>query len=135
MKKIKVMCFGTFDVLHPGHLSYLQQAKAFGGCLIVVIARDKTKKLQNKPLLFNEKERLKIIQALKIVDEAILGDLNDKLRIIKNKRPDVLCLGYDQEADENKLKEELAGLNLFPRIKRMKPCQADKYKSSLLKKL
>lgn len=128
------MCFGTFDILHPGHLNYFQQAKKLGNYLIVVIARDKTKEKQNKKTLFNEKERLEIIKNLKIVDEAVLGDLNDKLKVVKEKKPDVLCLGYDQKIDENKLNEGLAKLNLFPKIKRMKAYQEKKYKSGLIKK-
>ena len=133
--RTKVMCFGTFDLLHPGHLVYLQQAKKHGSHLIVVIARDKTKKLQKKKTLFSEKERLKIIQNLRIVNEAVLGSLNDKLKVIKDKKPDVLCLGYDQEVNEKKLQEELSKSNLFPKLKRMKPYKENKYKSSLLKKL
>jgi FAD synthetase len=128
------MCFGTFDILHPGHLNYFQQAKKHGNHLIVVVARDETKKLQNKPTQFNENERLNTVRNLEIVDEAVLGNLNNKLKIIQEKKPDILCLGYDQEVDEDKLKEELTKLNLFPEIKRMKPYQENKYKSSLLKK-
>ena len=59
--------------------------------------------------------------------------IEDKYKIIKEKNPDFLCLGYDQEIDENKLKEELVKLNLFPEIKRMNPYQEDKYKSSLIR--
>jgi len=126
-----VMCFGTFDLLHLGHLNYFQQAKKFGNHLVVVIARDKTKQQQKKSTLFNEKERLKIIQNLKIVNEAVLGDLNDKLKVIKDKKPDILCLGYDQEVNENELKK------MFPtiEIKRMQPYWENKYKSSKIKKL
>lgn len=131
MNNKKVMCFGTFDILHPGHLNYFQQAKKHGNYLIVVIARDKTKKLQNKLIVFNEKERLKTIQNLEIVDEAVLGNLNDKLKVIKDKKPNVLCLGYDQPIKIKTLKQE------FPliKIKRMKPYKEHKYKSSLLRKL
>lgn len=126
-----VMCFGTFDLLHPGHLNYFQQAKKHGNHLIVVLARDKTKKQQNKSVLFKEKERIKIIQNLSIVDEAVLGDLKDKLKVIKDKQPNIICLGYDQEADENELRKKFPSIQ----IKRMNPYQEKKYKSSLLKKI
>jgi FAD synthetase len=134
MNNKKVMCFGTFDILHPGHLNYFQQAKKYGDYLIVVIARDKTKKLQNRQTIFNEKERVQIIQNLKLVDEAVLGSLNNKLKVINDKKPDILCLGYDQEINKDKLKQGLAKSNLFPIIKRLKPYKEHKYKSSLLKK-
>ncbi len=126
-----IICFGTFDHLHPGHLNYFQQAKQLGDYLIVVVARDKN---INRKTTFNEDERLIEVKKVEIVDEAVLGDLEDRYKVIKEKQPDVLCLGYDQEVDENKLKEELAKLNLFPKIKRMNAYQEEKYKSSLFRK-
>ena len=126
----KVICFGTFDHLHKGHLNYFSQAKELGDYLIVVVARDKN---TNRETTFNEEERLAEVKKVNIVDEAVLGDVEDKYKIIKEKKPAVLCLGYDQEIDEDKLKEELTKLNLFPEIKRMKSFQEDKYKSSLFR--
>jgi FAD synthetase len=125
-----VICFGTFDHLHQGHLNYFSQAKSLGDYLIVVVARDKN---TDKETTHNEEERLNEVKKQKIVDEAILGDLEDKYKVIKEKEPDILCLGYDQEVDETKLKEDLAKLNLHPEIKRMKAYQEDKYKSSLIR--
>ena len=66
------MCFGTFDLLHLGHLNYFQQAKKYGNYLIVVIARDQTKKDQHKETIFTEQERLELVRNLKMVDEAQL---------------------------------------------------------------
>jgi len=134
-KKIKVMCFGTFDLLHPGHLNYLKQAKKHGNYLIVVIARDKTKKKQKKSTLFNEKERLSLIQSLSLVDLAVLGSLHDPLQVIKKFNPDILCLGYDQPLKISQLKEKLKELNLFPKIKRLSSYRGYKYKSTKLKQL
>jgi FAD synthetase len=125
-----VICFGTFDHLHKGHLNYFQQAKRFGDYLIVIVARDKN---TNRKTTFDEQERLVVVKKQEIVNEAILGDLEDKYKVIKDKQPNILCLGYDQDIDEIKLKEDLAKLNLFPEIKRMKPFQEDKYKSSLFR--
>ena len=72
-----VMCFGTFDLLHLGHLHYFQEAKKHGDYLIVVIARDITKKKQHKKVLFSEQERQKLVQSSKLVDEAVLGYPDD----------------------------------------------------------
>ena len=129
----KVMCFGTFDLLHLGHLNYFQQAKRYGDHLTVVIARDVTKKKQNKDVLFTEEERLKLIQNIRIVDEAVLGYPDNHFRIIEEKTPDVICLGYDHKVDEQEIKIKLASLNLYPIIKRMKPYDPEKHKSTLLK--
>lgn len=129
----KVMCFGTFDLLHLGHLNYFQQAKEHGDHLIVVIARDETKKKQGKEVLFTEEERLKVVRNLGIVDEAVLGHLGNHLKIIQEKNPDIICLGYDHNIGELELREKLSLLNLHPEIRRMKPYNPDKYKSTLLK--
>ena len=126
-----VICFGTFDHLHKGHLNYFQQAKELGDYLIVVVARDKN---TNRKTTYSEEERLMEVKKVEIVNEAILGDLEDKYNVIKEKKPDVLCLGYDQDIKEEKLKEDLAKFNLFSKIVRMKAFQEDKYKSSLFRK-
>ena len=125
-----VICFGTFDVLHLGHLNYFQQAKKYGNYLIVVIAREVNAK---KKLVFSEKERLELIKHLKIVDEAVLGDKKDFLKIIEQKKPAVICLGYDHQIEIKELKEKLNQRGLNPEIKRMKSYQQSKYKSSLIK--
>ena len=126
----KVMCFGTFDLFHLGHLKYFQQAKSYGNHLTVVISRDKNVK---KNLVFNEQERLELIKQLKIVDEVILGNESDYLQVIEEKNPSVVCLGYDQPIQEEDLKQELANRGLNPEIKRMKSYNHEKHKSSLIK--
>ncbi len=131
--KKKVMCFGTFDVLHLGHLDYFKQAKKFGSYLIVVVARDKTKKAQKKKILFSEKERLGLVKNLKIVNEAVLGHHKSFLKIIKEKKPNFVCLGYDHKIKEKKLSEKLVELRLKCKVKRMKAYKKHKYKSSKIK--
>ena len=127
------MCFGTFDLLHLGHLSYFQQAKEYGDHLIVVVARDATKVKQQKEIIFTEKERLTFLSALRVVDEAVLGDQEDHFKIIIEKKPDVICLGYDHPVSEARLQEELAKRKFFPKIVRAKPYQPDRQKSSVLR--
>ncbi len=120
----KVLCFGTFDLLHIGHLHYFQQAKKQGTHLTVVIARDKTNK---KSLIFSEQERLKLIQNLKIVDQAILGYHEDHFKIIEELKPDIIFLGYDHPKLEDKLAR-------FPaKILRGTPYKESTQKSSKIK--
>lgn len=128
-----VMCFGTFDILHLGHLNYFRQAKHYGDYLIIVIARDKTKLDQGKRTLFNEEERRQLVQSQKIVDEAVLGYPGNHYRIILEKKPDVICLGYDHPITEEELREELAKRGLFPKIVRAKPYHPETQKSTLIK--
>ena len=130
----KVMCFGTFDLLHLGHLNYFEQAKEHGDYLMVVIARDETKRKQNKNILFSEEERLKLIQSLKIVDEAFLGNADNHFKIIVEKKPNLICLGYDHAISEQVLREKLISLGVKAKVLRMQPYQEGKQKSSRMRK-
>ncbi len=128
----KVMVFGTFDILHPGHINFFKQAKGQGDYLIIVVARDlNVKKIKGKFPLNSEQTRMNEIKKTGIADEAVLGRLNDWFGLIEEKKPDTICLGYDQK-DFN-LKEELKKRNLNIEIIRLKPYKNKKYKSSKLK--
>lgn len=99
-----VMAQGVFDVLHPGHLHYLQDSRRLGDRLVVVIARDSRVK-DRKNLVFSEDERREMVEALEMVDEVILGVEGDIYRTVEKVDPDVITLGYDQEHDEEEVKE------------------------------
>jgi len=129
----KVMCFGTFDLVHLGHLNYFYQAKKYGDYLIVVVARDKTKQKQDKEIVFTENERLELIKNLKIVDETVLGNEENHFKIIEDKKPDVICLGYDHSIEEEDLQDKLLKLRLFPKIVRAKAYHPDKNKTTKIK--
>jgi len=135
MKNKKIMCFGTFDLIHLGHLDYFKQAKKYGDYLFVVIARDKTKQDQEKETVFTELERLELIKNLQIVDEVVLGNQGNHYKIIEEKKPDVICLGYDHPIGENELQENLLSLRLYPEIKRMQPYHEEKNKSTKIKEI
>ena len=133
----KVLVFGTFDILHPGHKYFLKKAKEQagheqGGYLVVVVARDLTVK-QVKKLMpnDNELERLKAVKKLDYVDEAVLGSMgSDKYKIIEEIKPDVICLGYDQKAFVDNLQTELAKRGLKPEIVRIDAYKPEEHKSS-----
>ena len=103
-----VLASGVFDLVHYGHVYFLEEAKKAGGKharLLVIIARDKTvEKLKGKPPILQEEQRRAIVASLKPVDEAILGreefDMNEELREI---RPDIVAVGYDQEQIEKQV--------------------------------
>ncbi|MFQ6123412.1 MAG: adenylyltransferase/cytidyltransferase family protein [Candidatus Heimdallarchaeota archaeon] len=108
----KVCAFGTFDVLHLGHLRYLEAAKRLGGThseLIVVVARDSSvKEIKGRAPVFPEQHRVTLVAELKPVDRAVLGDEDpDKFKIIETLKPHILAIGYDQWVDLNYLREEL----------------------------
>ena len=130
-----VMCFGTFDILHDGHLSYFGQAKKYGDELIVVIARDSSSKSEGKEPVHTEEERLKKVALVPLVDKVIMGNEGDRLQIVISEKPDVIVLGYDQKVDEEKIKERLAEHGLHPQIIRAKAYQPEKYKSTFLREM
>ncbi len=97
----KVLATGVFDLIHPGHILFLEKAKKIGGKnskLIVVIARDSNVlKFKGVKPIFNEKIRKKIVSSLKPVDIAILGFKEFSIeKIIKKIKPDIIVFGYDQ---------------------------------------
>lgn len=129
-----VMAFGSFDVLHPGHLYFLRQAKKQGDKLMVVIARDSTfKKIKNQEPKYTERERLEHVRAIPAVDKAMLGYEADPYEIIEEINPDVICLGYDQNSFAENLKEKLKQRGMEPKILRLGAYKEHIYKSSKLK--
>ena len=129
-----VMCFGTFDLIHLGHLDYFKQAKQFGDFLVVVIARDKTAlKTKGRLPKYSEEERLAKVANLGLVNKVVLGNVDDVYKVIKDEQPDIIALGYDQKFFVDKLKQKLEDFGLDSSIVRMKAFKPEKYKSSKLK--
>ena len=101
-KEIIVLASGVFDLLHLGHVRFLEAAKKTGGQgakLVVVVARDNTveKKKGRKPIM-PESQRCALVASLKVVDEAILGYEDfDMGKVIERIRPDIIALGYDSD--------------------------------------
>jgi FAD synthetase len=97
-----VLATGVFDLLHTGHLRFLEESKRKGGPrskLVVVVARDKTVlRRKGKGPIIPEDQRRELVAALRVVDRAILGrEEIDLLGILQEVRPDVVCVGYDQD--------------------------------------
>jgi len=98
-----VLATGVFDLLHIGHLRFLEESKKTGGPhskLVVVVARDKTvRRRKGKGPIVPEDQRRELVAALRVVDRAILGrEEIDLLGILKEVKPDIVCVGYDQDA-------------------------------------
>lgn len=122
---VRVLATGTFDLLHPGHLLYLSDAKALGDELYVIVARDSTIKHKPKPII-PEGQRLAMVQALRIVDEALLGDEQDMFKPLREINPDIIALGKNQFFKENELEAQLRahGINAkVVRVQSFKECE------------
>jgi len=101
----RVMAQGVFDILHPGHIYYLEESAKLGDELYVVIARDSRVK-ERKDLVMNERERLALVDALEVVNEARLGTEEDIYDILGSIRPNILTIGHDQPYDIEEIKEQ-----------------------------
>ncbi len=134
-KQIVVLASGVFDLLHYGHVKFLEEAKKLGGenaKLVVVIARDSTvvKTKRRKPVV-PENQRRKLVESLKVVDEAVLGMENFNLGdVIQNLRPNIIALGYDQTAMEKQVQEFINRKGLDIRVVRVGKFSADELDSS-----
>ncbi len=131
----KVLAFGTFDNLHPGHINFLTQASQKGEFLSVIISRDDTvKKVKKKPPVYPEKTRQRKVARLGLADQIIIGDKKDPYQKIKNIRPDVICLGYDQRVFTKGLTSWLKRNKMKVKIVRLKPFHKNLFKSSKVDK-
>jgi FAD synthetase len=97
-----VLATGVFDLLHLGHLRFLEESKRKGGpgsMLVVVVARDKTVfRRKGRGPVFPEDQRRELVASLRVVDRAILGrEEIDLLGILREIKPDIVSVGYDQD--------------------------------------
>ncbi len=103
-----VVASGTFDLLHLGHVRFLEEAKKAGGKdakLIVIVARDSTVKARKgKTTVMPEDQRRALVESLRVVDEAILGLEDFSIEeVIEKIKPDVVAVGYDQDGIEKEV--------------------------------
>ena len=115
----KVMASGVFDILHPGHLRYLQEARDQGDELVVVVGTDVTVRGRKHEPITPENMRLELISALKMVDQAYLGSDGDMFGVVERIHPDIIALGYDQDFDEREIEKTLLKRGLKVRVVRM----------------
>lgn len=135
-KAQRVLVFGTFDLLHPGHLSFLRQARDLARELYVVVARDNnSEKLKGRKPVQNEELRLNAVAKLPFVTKALLGqiELNHRYQLVNEISPNIIALGYDQFLLTTTLEKDLSEMALDIKLIRLKPYKADKYKSSILR--
>jgi len=110
-KKI-VLASGTFDLLHLGHVRFLEEAKKSGGEnaeLVVIVARDSTVKARKgkKPIM-PEDQRRALVESLRVVDEAILGWEDFSIeKVIERIKPDIIAVGHDQDGIEKEVQKAI----------------------------
>lgn len=132
----KIMVFGTFDILHKGHLNFFKQARSLAKnpYLIVSVARDlNVKKIKGQKPTLNQRQRLIKVKKCGLAEKCVLGGLKSYLPHIIKEHPGIIALGYDQTAYVDNLKRDLAKAGLKPKIRRLKAYKPNVHKSSLLK--
>ena len=118
-KKI-VLAGGVFDIIHPGHIHTLNAAKALGGVLVVAIATDKTaKKMKKRSPLHDQELRRELVSCLSMVDKAIVGHEDDIFQTVKEVKPNIIVLGYDQIHQEKFISDGCKRINLNVEIVRL----------------
>ena len=106
---VRVMAVGVFDLLHAGHLHYLEQAKSLGSHLTVIIAHDETVRMRKHEPVTSQDLRRRMVAGLKPVDHAMVGNpptvpMYDILPIVE---PDIIAIGFDQEHAESAIRAGL----------------------------
>ncbi len=114
-----VLAGGVFDIIHPGHVFFLAEAKKLGDFLIVVVARDETAR-KNKIVVVPAKQRVRVVRALKPVDAAIVGRYEDIFKTLYDIKPDVVVLGYDQHHLAEGIEKEAERGNLRIEVVKIK---------------
>ncbi len=120
------MATGVFDLLHPGHIYFLAEAKRLGDELVVVVARDSTaRKFKHEPIT-SEAQRVQLVAALKPVDRALLGHEGGSIYdILEEIQPDIIALGFDQIHNEEHIVEEARKRGLRTKVVRLPKFEGD----------
>lgn len=130
------MIFGTFDMIHEGHVNVFKQARGLAPdpCLIVSVARDSAvNRIKKSMPRRKEAERLAMVAAHALVDEAVLGERKGYIAHISEQKPDIIALGYDQFGEYvEDLEKDLKDTGISAKIVRLKAFQPEKYKTSRL---
>lgn len=124
---MRVLVFGTFDRLHPGHRFVFDEAKKRGE-LWVVVGRDSTvERIKGKRARDSEEERKKAVEDAYPDARVLLGDPEDFLAPVRSVKPDLILLGYDQKLPPGVSEDDLPCA-----VERLPAFEPDRYKSSLL---
>ncbi len=121
---------GVFDIIHKGHIETLKEARSRVDALVVIVATDKTvEKMKGHPPVNTAEDRRYVVEAIKYVDYAVIGDENDFRKPLYAIDPDIIFLGYDQNIPPGITPEDLKG-RLVVRLN----VEVEGVKTSLIKK-
>ncbi len=113
----RVLAQGTFDILHPGHVHYLREAREMGDHLDVIVARSRNVTHKEKPIIGGQ-QRVAMVEALDPVDAAHLGHPEDIFIPVEQLEPDIIALGHDQHHNEEAIETALADRGIECEVQR-----------------
>jgi len=115
-----VLAGGVFDIIHPGHIHTLNDAKKLGDVLVVVVATDKTAiKMKKREPLHSAELRQELVSSLTMVDLCIIGDEDDIFKTVDLVKPQIIALGYDQTHQEKFITDGCKKINLDVTVARL----------------
>ena len=115
-----VLAGGVFDIIHPGHIHTLNEAKKLGDFLVIVIATDKTvMKMKKREPLHDAQARQELVSSLSMVDLCIIGNEEDIFKTVDLIKPQIIALGYDQIHQEKFITEGCKKINLDVTVARL----------------
>lgn len=102
----RIITYGTYDLLHYGHIELLRRAKEYGDYLVVALSTDEFNKIKNKKSYYNYSQRKMMLESIRFVDLVIPeNDWNQKIDDVKNYEIDTFIMGHDWEGEFDFLKE------------------------------
>ena len=129
-----VLAGGVFDIIHPGHISTLNAAKALGDVLVVVVATDNTAvKMKKKKPLHSQEQRKELVNSLTMVDLCVIGQEDDMFKTVNHVKPQTIALGYDQVHQEKFIIEGCKRIKLDAIVARLESPIPESSSSSIKK--
>ena len=129
-----VLAGGVFDIIHPGHIHTLNDAKKLGDVLVVVVATDRTAiKMKKRKPLHNAELRRELVSSLIMVDLCIIGDEEDIFKTVDLVKPQIIALGYDQTHQEKFITDGCKKINLDVKVARLESPRPETSSSSIEK--
>lgn len=125
---MKVLVFGTFDLLHAGHRFLLMEASKRGE-LTVVVARDRNvRTIKGRYSVHDEEERASLVRRVVPEADVVLGDTDDFLAPVRAVDPDLILLGYDQDFPPGVKQEDMPC-----EVERLPAFHPETYKTSIIR--
>ena len=129
-----VLAGGVFDIIHPGHIHTLNDAKKLGDVLVVVVATDKTAiKMKKREPLHSAELRRELVSSLSMVDLCVIGNEEDIFKTVDLVKPQIIALGYDQTHQEKFITEGCKKIDLDVTVARLESPRPETSSSKIQK--